>query len=267
MTADDDLIVADYLRRLRAAASGLPADRRAELVEEITSHVAEARAGAGTAGAGPASVRNILDRLGDPAEIVRAAADALPGNPAATASADGRGRAGGLEIAAVILLLVGGIVVPIAGWLVGVVLLWASPRWRTRDKLLGTLVWPGGLLAPAGLLLIAGAGTLVASSSSGCGSGPVLTGSLVSQDVGVAYSSQSVSSPPHDRSFLAHHVIPTSTCTSSAAGLPPWLVITIATILLAAAVGGPVFTAVRLLRRARQVPHEVATDPAAFQPA
>jgi hypothetical protein len=28
---------------------------------------------------------------------------------------------------------------------VGAVLLWISPRWRFRDKLLGTLIWPGGL--------------------------------------------------------------------------------------------------------------------------
>jgi len=34
------------------------------------------------------------------------------------------------------------------GWLVGVVLLWTSDRWTTREKLLGTLVWPGGVLAP-----------------------------------------------------------------------------------------------------------------------
>lgn len=31
------------------------------------------------------------------------------------------------------------------GWLVVVVLLWASPRWSDRDKLLGMLVLPGGL--------------------------------------------------------------------------------------------------------------------------
>ena len=26
-------------------------------------------------------------------------------------------------------------------------MLWTSPRWRPSDKLLGTLVWPGGLAA------------------------------------------------------------------------------------------------------------------------
>ena len=42
MSADDQL-VADYLNRLAAAASRLPADRRAELFEEISLHIAEAR--------------------------------------------------------------------------------------------------------------------------------------------------------------------------------------------------------------------------------
>ena len=42
------------------------------------------------------------------------------------------------------------------GWLVGVVLLWISSAWTTRQKLLGTLVVPGGLALPAGLLLVAG---------------------------------------------------------------------------------------------------------------
>jgi hypothetical protein len=33
----------------------------------------------------------------------------------------------------------------LVGWLVGVVLLWSSTVWTLRDKLIGTLVIPGGL--------------------------------------------------------------------------------------------------------------------------
>lgn len=50
---------------------------------------------------------------------------------------------GGLEMAAIILLLGGGFF--LVGWVVGAVLLWISPCWRLVDKLLGTVVWPGGL--------------------------------------------------------------------------------------------------------------------------
>ncbi len=54
------------------------------------------------------------------------------------------GGPGGLEMAAILLLLFGGFFF-LVGWVAGAVLLWVSPRWRLMDKLLGTLVWPGGL--------------------------------------------------------------------------------------------------------------------------
>lgn len=34
------------------------------------------------------------------------------------------------------------------GWLTGVLMLWTSSQWRTRDKIVGTLLLPGGF-APA----------------------------------------------------------------------------------------------------------------------
>jgi hypothetical protein len=67
----DDQLVADYLRRLTSAASALPADRRTELIEEIRAHIAEARGARGRT----ATVPDILERLGDPAQIVQAAVD------------------------------------------------------------------------------------------------------------------------------------------------------------------------------------------------
>src|SRR5690349_23196063 len=124
MSTDDDQLVEDYLAQLRAEALVLPDDRREELVEEITAHIAEARQSDGS----PMAVRNILDRLGDPADIVRSAADTPPGSPAwsgaygsaaghpAAAVPPGRAGAGALELAAVLFLLLGGIVIPVLGW-------------------------------------------------------------------------------------------------------------------------------------------------------
>lgn len=43
----------------------------------------------------------------------------------------------------VLLLLVGGVVVPVLGWVVGAIMLLCSRRWNLRDKLAGLLVWPG----------------------------------------------------------------------------------------------------------------------------
>ncbi|MEZ5262904.1 MAG: hypothetical protein AB7W59_32245 [Acidimicrobiia bacterium] len=57
------------------------------------------------------------------------------------------------DLLALILLLAGAVAVPVAGWLAGVILLWASPSWTRRAKALGTAVVPGGLAAP--LLLLA----------------------------------------------------------------------------------------------------------------
>jgi hypothetical protein len=72
----DELIDA-YLRRLDAAAAVLPADRRAELVSEIRSHLREAMDDRAT-GDDELAVRNVLERLGSPEEIVSEASDSVP---------------------------------------------------------------------------------------------------------------------------------------------------------------------------------------------
>ncbi|HVM26173.1 MAG TPA: hypothetical protein VM433_00690 [Mycobacteriales bacterium] len=56
---------------------------------------------------------------------------------------------GGLEIAAVLTLALGGVVVPVLGTLVGLVLVWSSPRWTTLAKGLATAVALGPLLVLA----------------------------------------------------------------------------------------------------------------------
>jgi hypothetical protein len=142
-----DRLVADYLNRLAAAAASLPVDRRAELFEEISVHIAEARTMRDTAGPAPnMSVAYLLERLGRPDDIVREAAeDAEPDAAAAVASQPARRRRI-LDTGTVVLLLIGGFLIGL-GWIAGVAMLWVSPRWRTKDKLLGTLVWPGGLAA------------------------------------------------------------------------------------------------------------------------
>jgi hypothetical protein len=143
----DNRLVADYLNRLAAAAARLPADRRAELFEEISVHIAEARAAQGTAGDTTSlPVAGLLERLGQPEDIVRAAAEDTEPDRAAPAPAQRAPRRRIQDTATVILLLAGGFLIGL-GWIAGLIMLWASPRWRTSDKLVGTLVWPGGLAA------------------------------------------------------------------------------------------------------------------------
>lgn len=58
------------------------------------------------------------------------------------------------DVTTVLVLMLGGFVVPVVGWLAGVVMLWANPRWSSGDKWWGTLVWPAVVAIPA-LLFVA----------------------------------------------------------------------------------------------------------------
>jgi HAAS len=155
-----DQLVARYLARLQAALRDLPAARRDELLEQVSEHIATARAELG-AQASEAEIRTLLERLGDPAAIA-AEAGQRPDEPLQPPQA----RPGWLEVATLVLLPIGGIVVPVLGWFVGVALLWTSQRWSARDKLLGTLVVPGGMALPVVL-------GLFTTSTASCVTSPV----------------------------------------------------------------------------------------------
>jgi hypothetical protein len=71
----------DYLRRLDAALAGLPADRRQEIIEGVTQHIAEARLQPGRDS--DEAIRGILGQLGDPDVIAADAIDAERGSAAA----------------------------------------------------------------------------------------------------------------------------------------------------------------------------------------
>jgi hypothetical protein len=123
-TMETDRLVDDYLRRLERAAAHMQRARRTELVAEIRGHIETALRQ--EQAAGEAAVRNVLDRLGPPEDIV----DAVE-----PPSAHGDQRAGKLEIVALIALIV-----PFIGWLIGTVLVFASRVWSRRDRLIGTLL-------------------------------------------------------------------------------------------------------------------------------
>lgn len=163
MSTSADRLVDDYLDRLELELADFPSARRRELVQEISEHIAEARAELDSES--EADVRNLLDRMGDPADIASEARE-VPAEAAADAPPAERRRSSALDIAALILLLVGGVVFPVIGWLIGVVLLWISDSWTTNEKLVGTFVVPGGLALPVYLSLM-GAYTESCSGSPG----------------------------------------------------------------------------------------------------
>jgi hypothetical protein len=154
MTTNLDSLVDRYLRDLEAELGDLPPDRRRELLDEVGEHIGAARAGLDIET--EAAVRTVLERLGDPADIAAEARErfGVPATPP-------RNGPPWLEVVALALL-----VIPFLGWVAGVVLVWVSRRWTSRDKLIGTL---GGLG-----WVVGGLGTLSMSvrGSTAVGSGP-----------------------------------------------------------------------------------------------
>lgn len=163
---DAEALVNDYLGRLDAAAGSLPPSRRTELAGEVKQHIEMALAEAG--GRDEVTVRNVLDRLGPPDEIVDAERGA--GGPApewtgraGPASVTERSAWGAVEIAAILLLTVGAVFLPIVGPLVGLIFVWASAQWTTRQKLIATTIVLVLALLPIILLLGVRAGPFVTS--------------------------------------------------------------------------------------------------------
>jgi hypothetical protein len=156
-TTDD--LVADYVERLEDELADVPRARRNEIVEEVSEHIAAARAELDPDD--EAAVRTLLDRMGDPSEIAA---------EAGARRETERPQRRWVEVLAIVLLLVGAFL-GLVGWIVGVVLLWVSEVWTTREKVLGTLVVPFGLATPLFFLLLAGSEEVCVSEPVRAGSG------------------------------------------------------------------------------------------------
>jgi uncharacterized membrane protein len=156
VTTTANPLVDRYLRDLRSALREMPRRQRDELVAEIEGHISESL----PPEASDAEVLTLLDRLGDPEQIAAAERERL---------GIAEPSSGWLEWLAIPLLLVGGFVLPVVGWIVGVVFLWLSRCWTVKDKILATLLVPGGLL-PAVLFPLYGGSVEVCTSGSGINS-------------------------------------------------------------------------------------------------
>jgi hypothetical protein len=152
---DAEALVNDYLGRLDAAAGSLPASRRAELAGEMRQHIEMALNEAGSRD--EVTVRNVLDRLGPPDEIVDAERDPDGTPPGWTVSMPGSVAGhtgwGGTEIVAILLLTLGAIFLPIIGPLLGLIFVWASTQWTTGQKLIATAIVVVLAILPIVLLL------------------------------------------------------------------------------------------------------------------
>ncbi len=133
-TNTTERLVDDYLHRLEVAAARLPPHRRTELLAEIREHIDAALLESEVTGG--AAVRDVLERLGPPEEIAVAAIGPAPEGVPVSTDASSSGR---LEFFALLVLVVGP-VLPIVGWLVGVVLVTMSNAWSNRSKVFGLLL-------------------------------------------------------------------------------------------------------------------------------
>ena len=147
-------VVRSYLAQLESALSGVSTDVR----DGIVAGVAEELSGLDAAAAAAR-----IETLGDPAFI---AAEARAESPAPVITAPAPAAEFGMSsqrwyiVLTTVLLEFGGIVIPLAGWVVGIMLLWASPLWTRVEKLVATIVPPSA----AALVVI---GALVLDAAEG----------------------------------------------------------------------------------------------------
>ena len=119
MTTDTSQWRQAYMAELERSAMSLPADRRAELLEQISTHLDAEFVGV----TDDDQARAVLDRLGDPADVVaEAAADLQRPAPAPAPRSPSAG-----EIVALLLMSIGGIALPLIAPAAGVMIMIAQP--------------------------------------------------------------------------------------------------------------------------------------------
>ena len=130
-TGEADKLVRRYLAQLDAALRDVNASRREEIVAEVHGHIEQGRTELDPDDA--ASVRTLLNQVGDPAAIAAEAGAPPPGSRRWDAWAP--------------WLIIFGPVASGLGWIAGMLILWTSPTWSRRDQLIATFVPLAGLVA------------------------------------------------------------------------------------------------------------------------
>jgi hypothetical protein len=137
------------MARLEAAAAALPAGRRTDLTAEVREHIDTALAAAGNSD--EVTVRNVLERLGTPEEIVAGEVANLPASGTGTDAGSMRRSWGLVEVLALLSI---GLAWPALVYfrapngpllwfglgIVGLVLVWFSKVWTTRWKVIATAI-------------------------------------------------------------------------------------------------------------------------------
>ena len=145
-------LVEDYLARLDAEARVLPDQERQELVAELRGYL-EAGLSETTS---DADVRNLLQALGSPSDIIAAATLELevgstqPSTSQVLPAPPPPSPWGTVEIIAVLGLTAGTVLIPLIGPVIGLCFVWASTQWTRREKVVATAL---GLLPVLALVM------------------------------------------------------------------------------------------------------------------
>lgn len=136
----DEAEVRSYLSALEARLEHLPGEQSEEILFGVREHIAEARA------RGNRQVADVLAALGTPDDVLAglAAPDAVA--PTVHPTAPPRYQSSTLWVVASCILLPFGAFLAGIGWLFGVAGLWMGTRWKTWEKIMGTVMLPGGVV-------------------------------------------------------------------------------------------------------------------------
>jgi hypothetical protein len=151
MSSEVESLIERYLRDLETGLRDLEAGRRRQFLDEVRARVARARVAVdGETAETEAGVRELLRGIGDPADLASEARSRYGGREPGSSRGPGRR----FEVIALVLLMI-----PFAGWATGVVLVWMSRVWSTRDKIIATIGGMSWVLAGLATLLVSAAGS------------------------------------------------------------------------------------------------------------
>jgi len=144
-----------YLLQLSDALADVPREVRTEIVAGVREELD---------GLSEEEAAARIRELGDPEFIAAAAREEVAPPPA-------ENRA--LSVAAGILVMIGGAVVPFVGWVAGIVLMWMSRLWTKRQKWIATLAPVAGSIV-IGIFVIAILYIRTATTMAGYEANPLL---------------------------------------------------------------------------------------------
>ena len=143
-------VVRSYLSELNRTLAGVADDVRQGIVTGVAEELE---------GLDAAAAASRIESLGDPAFIAAEAhAGAVPKTSAAKLAPPRAAEQRWYVVVTALLLEFGGLLVPLAGWVAGIMLLWASPLWTRGEQLVATIVPPAVGVALFFCFSIAGSG-------------------------------------------------------------------------------------------------------------